>query len=279
MPLLDEFFPFDIGHGNPANTARWRKMAQLWVCDGVFAGYLNQLNASIAGGIVTVQTGGLYIHGYYGEVQNVMSVTGVGTNGTVVAGVDMNAQTISIYYRDGVTDYGSTGSNYTQSATLWEMPLWLVTNATTLVDLRTMLNPGAACSWWGSIAGPITVAPTLTVNTLVTTLRIPYAGKAIVRGELLLTYSDGSAAQSAPCTLVYQNGLTDQVLTPTVTPTTPGGGPAGQPSTEALALSGLISVTQGKKTLGWRVTAGTGPQVTVATLTAQAQLVTLPGAG
>ena len=41
MPLLDEFFPFDIGHGQPANTTRWRKMAQLWQSDGVVTGYLN----------------------------------------------------------------------------------------------------------------------------------------------------------------------------------------------------------------------------------------------
>ena len=57
MPVLDEYFPFDVNYGNPANTARWRKMAQLWQADGVVAGYLNQLNATLAGTTVTVGSG------------------------------------------------------------------------------------------------------------------------------------------------------------------------------------------------------------------------------
>ena len=99
MPFLDEYFPFDLGHGLPANTTRWRKWSSCGpIADGVFAGYLNQLNATLAGTTVTVATGGFFIHGYYGEVQNAMAVTGVGTNGTVVAGIDLVGQTISIYY-------------------------------------------------------------------------------------------------------------------------------------------------------------------------------------
>ena len=89
-----------------------------------------------------------------------MALTGVGTNGTIVAGVDLTSggQTISIYYRDGVVDYGSNpASNYEQDASKWEMPLWLV-SGTSLIDLRTMLTPGSACGWWGTLAGPVSVA-------------------------------------------------------------------------------------------------------------------------
>jgi hypothetical protein len=278
MPLLDEFFPFDIGQGSPANTARWRKMAQLWQSDGVFSGYLNQLNATLAGATVTVATGGLFIHGYYGEVVNPMAVTGVGTNGTIVAGVDLSAQTISIYYRDTVVDYGSNPtSNYQQDTNKWEIPLWLV-SGTTLIDLRTMVTPGAACGWWGNVSGPLTVISGGTLQTNFLTLRVPFAGKAILRGELLLAYSDGSQAQSAICQLTYQWGASDQQLTPTMTPTTPGGGATGQGETDVITLSGLIPVTQGKKTVGWRVTAGTGPSLTMTTLTASVQMLNLPAA-
>ena len=278
MPVLDEYFPFDIGFGYPANTTRWRKMAQLWQADGVFSGYLNQLNATLAGTTVTVASGGLFIHGYYGEVQNPMAVTGVGTNGTVVAGIDLSAQTISIYYRDQIVDYGTNpANNYEQDASKWEIPLWLV-SGTSLIDLRTMVTPGASCGWWTTTAGPVSVATSQTVQTNFMTLRVPYAGRALIRGELLLTFTDSSQAQSAICQLTYEFGQSDQQVTPTMTPTTPGGGPAGKAATEALALSGLIPVTQGKKTVGWRVTAGTGPGLTLATLTASVQMQSLPAA-
>lgn len=279
MPILDEFFPFDIGHGYPANTARWRKMAQLWQADGVFAGYLNQLNAALAGTTVTVQSGGLFVHGYYGEVQNPMSVTGIGTNGTVVAGVDLNAQSISIYYRDTVVDYGSNpSSNYSQTTTLWEIPLWLVSGAS-LIDLRTMVTPGAACGWWGSVAGPINVTASTTLQTNFLTLRVPFAGQALIRGEFTLAYNDGSQAQSAMASLTYQQGQSDQQSTAVTTLSTPGDGTATTSDTDVVVVSGLIPVTQGKKTVGWRVTAGTGAtDLTISTLAASVQIMNHPAA-
>jgi hypothetical protein len=273
MGLVDEYFPFDLGHGYPANTARWRKMAQLWQSDGVLQGYLNQLNATLAGTTVTVQTGGLFLHGYYGEVQTAQSITGVGTNGTVVAGVDLVNQTVSIYYRDGVVDYGSGG--YEQDTSKWETPLWLV-QGTSLVDFRTMINPGAGCGWWHGLSGSWSV-PTSTTNQIqFLGLRVPYAGSAVMRGELLVTYSDASAAQSVICQLTYQYGNTDQQTTLTSTPSIPGGGPAGVSVTSTVSLSGLLSVTQGKKNVGWRVTAGTGPGISVSALGASVQMLNVP---
>jgi hypothetical protein len=252
-------------------------MAQLWQTDGVFANVANPLNASLAGTTVTVQPGAAFVHCYYGEVQAAQAITGVGTNGTVVAQVDFNAQTMQILYRDGVVDYGpSASTNYQQDTNKWEIPLWLVSGIT-LIDLRTMISAGAGCAWWNTAAGPITVATSATVQTNLLTLRVPYAGKAVIRGELLLTYPDASQAQTATCQLIYQYGVGDQQVSPAIVPTTPGGGPAGQPTTEALSLSGLISVTQGKKSMGWNVKAGTGVGgVTIATLTASVQMVNLP---
>lgn len=276
MPVVDEYFPFDTGHGSTSNTARWRKMARLWQSDGVYAGYMNQLNGTLAAGTLTVDTGAVFICGYYGEVQTAqpIPITGTGT-GTVVAGVNFSTQQITIYYRDGITDYGTGG--YEQDTSVWEIPLWLV-SGTSVTDLRTMINPGAGDGWWSTVAGPITVATSTTVQTNFLTPRVPYTGQAILRGELLLTYSDLSQLQTVPCTLTYQFGQSDQQVTPTITPGVAGGGPVGGQRAVVVTISGLIPVTQGKKTVGWRVTASTGPQVTIATLTAQLQMINLPAA-
>jgi hypothetical protein len=270
MPIVDEFFPFDLGYGYPANTARWRKMAQLWTSDGVLSNYLNTLTTTLAAGVATVQTGAIFVHGYYGEVQNPQTIPGIGTNGTIVAGVDLVNQNVSIYYRDQVVDYGpSPTSNYEQDASKWEIPLYLV-SGTSLIDLRTMITGAAGSGWWSTVAGPISVNPSQTVQTNFLTLRVPYVGKALLRGELLLTFLDVSQAQSAICQLTYQFGASDQQLSPTITPGIPGGG---------VALSALVPVTQGKKSVGWRVTAGTGAGgLTVATLTASATMLNQPAA-
>ena len=61
-----------------------------------------------------------------------------------------------------------------------------------------------------------------TVQTNFLTVRVPYAGKALLRGEILVTYTDSRTAQSAICGLTYQQGQSDQQLTPTITPSTQG---------------------------------------------------------
>ena len=277
---LDEYYPMDIGQGMPANTYRWRKMALLWQCDGVVGNYANQLNVAsttVTGGAVTIQTGALYIHGYYGELINAAGyvISPVGTNGTIVAGVDMNQQIVSIYYRDGIVDYGSIpASYYQQDQNKWEIPLWLV-SGTTLIDLRTMITPSAGSGWWNTVAGPFTVATSTTLQQNFLTCRVPYATKAMLRGELLLTFSDASQAQTAACSITYQQGQTDQQSSPVITPSTTAGTMMG-PYNTIIPLSGLINVTQGKKLVGWRVTAGTGPQISVATLIASLLMWNVP---
>jgi len=257
--VFDEFFPFDPGHGASANSARWRKMAQLWASDGVLNNYLNEMNATQAGTQVTVQTGAVFIHGYYAELATQQTFT-VGTNGTIVAQVNMaiNSEVINLVYRDGVIDYGSNPANsYEQDANIWEIPIWLI-SAGSLVDLRTKINPATGLRWWAQSAAAVSIPTSTTSNFIFGTARIPYKATGFLHGTLLLQFSDLSIAQTAPCTMVYQNGAGDQQLSPTVTPSISGGGPAGQNIWMPVALTGSIPVTQGKKTFGWRVTCGSG---------------------
>lgn len=286
---FDEFFPFDVGKGNPANTARWRKMAQLWTPDGVVANYpvgvpsaQSQLYATpISGGNTTIQPGAVFMHGYYAEVRTAQTISSLGTSGTIVAKVDLVNQVCLIYFKAGATDYGSNPStNFEQSASNWEIPLWLV-SGTQLTDLRNLIIPGQGVAWWNLVAGPIPVNTSQTVNTQVLTMRVPYAGWVLLRGEMMITFTDVSVAQSIACSLIYENGLSDQYpSTPqTVVPTRPGGGPAGGQTTEVVAMSLLVPVTQGKKIAGWRTTGGTGsPFLNLTTLTMSATMFGLPAA-
>ena len=273
MGNFDLTFPWDKGFGTPASSSMWRKMAQLWSSDGVVAGYAQTLTCTLAGGTVTVNPGACFIHGYYGEVITTQTITGVGTNGTVLAKADLVNEICSIYYKDQAVDYGG----YEQDANAWEIPLYLV-SGTTLIDLRTIVSPGVGLGWWSSAPGPVNVVSTQTGQINFLTARIPYATWAVLTGTMLLTFSDASQAQNAICQLTYQQGQSDQQLSTTITPGIAGTGTAGSPVSHPMALNGLIPVTQGKKTLGWRVTAGTGPQISVASLTLGMTLVARPPA-
>jgi hypothetical protein len=273
---FDLTFPWDKGFGTPASSSMWRKMAQLWCSDGVVAGYQQSLTCTLSAGTVTVNPGACFIHGYYGEVINTQTITGVGSNGTVVAKADLVNEICLIYYKDQAVDYGGT-TGYEQDANAWEIPLYLV-SGTTLTDLRTMVSPGVGLGWWSSAPGPVSVLTSQTGQINFLTARIPYATWAILTGTMLLTFSDASQAQSAICQLTYQQGQSDQQLSTTITPGMAGTGAAGAAVSHPVALNGLIPVTQGKKTLGWRVTAGTGPQISVASLTLAINLVARPPA-
>jgi hypothetical protein len=282
---FDEYFPFDPGFGASANATRWRKMAKLWCSDGVLANWpsgatptASQLYATaISGNQTTIQPGAVFIHGYYAELLNPQTIIGLGTSGTIVARVDQVNEVCSIAYRDTVVDYGPTpASNYEQSANTWEIPLWLVSSGS-LIDLRTLVGPSAPLAWWGAGPATTTVNPSATQQiNFPSTPRLPYVGQAILRGELLVTFSDSSVAQSATCGLTYQYTLGDQQLTPTITPARPAGGPAGAPTAVPVSVSGQIPVTQGKKTVGWRVTAGPGPLLTVTALSFTLMMVSPP---
>jgi hypothetical protein len=287
VPNFDEYFPFDKGFGASANSARWRKMAQLWCPDGVLLNYpaglpaVTQLFATIASGTVTINPGAAFIHGYYAEVLAAQNVTSVSGNGTIVAGVDLVNEICSIYYKSGATDY----SGYTQSLTLWEIPLWLVTGGTTLTDLRTFVTGGQGVTWAGRLDGPVSIA-TGTTSPLVMAqflvARVPYAGWAKIEGNALITFTDLSTDRTASCQLSYQQGVAGQAQLAPTTPMQPGNsawgaGMALQTLAMPIALSGTIPVTTGLKTAGWLVSAGTGPGIQVSNMTLSMRLID-PGA-
>jgi hypothetical protein len=258
----------------------WRKMASLWSSDGVVANYPvatpNCLSATLAGTTVTVNPGAAFIHGYYGEIQTAQTITGVGTSGTVLAKADLVNENLTVYYKNGATDY----SGYEQDANAWEIPLWLV-SGTTLIDLRTMVQPGGALTWWNTLAGPTSIPTTQTTNFNFVTARVPYIGHALLVGTLVLTFNDASQAQTAVCTLAYQSGAGDEALGPSITRTIPGTGVANSPVERDVSATALITVKSppGKKSVGWRVTAGSGAQsIQVASLTASMTLAGFPPA-
>jgi hypothetical protein len=263
MANFDEFFPFDPGYGATANAARWRKMAQLWAADGVLANYLNQLNATLAGSTLTVQSGAVFIHGYYAELQNNQTFT-MGTNGTLVAQVNFANEVVALVYRDTITDYGAGG--FEQDTNVWEIPIWGISGGNTLLDLRNLVNPANGLRWVANQQGATTIPTGQTNQFSFGAARIPYAAQGFLHGTLLLTFSDLSQAQTVTCSLTYQYGQGDQQQTPTISPAVTAGGVVNQQLSIPVSLFGVVPVTQGKKTFGWRVQAGPGPGVSVAQL-------------
>jgi len=284
--LFDEYFPFDPGFGAAANAARWRKMANLWMSDGVVANYpygaaatARELYASpISGGSSTLQPGAVFIHGYYAEISTAQTITGIGTNGTIVAQVDFNNEICQLLYRDGVVDYGSNiATNYQQDNNKWEVPIWLVT-AGALVDIRCLVNPASGLRWSASSAGAQPISSNTTGQFSFGVARVPYAATGFLVGSLLLTFTDMSQAQTVTCSLTYQWGQGDQQQSPLIQPAITAGGAAGQFLSIPVALTGTVPISQGKKTYGWRVTAGTGPAIQVAQMTLSLSAGGTPGA-
>ena len=207
MPVLDQFYPFDRPFGAPASAALWGKMAQQFVPDGVVAGSLNNFNAAISAGSITVQSGAVAIHGYYGEIQNNQTFA-VGTNGMVVIGVDMVGESISCYYKDSVTDY----NGLTQSATLWEIPLYLV-SGTTLADRRVFLNPGRGLITGFSVPGPYGQANGAVANYTVGFASITHPCVVLAIFQAAFYVMNVNVAQNIFMQGYMQYGLPDQVLT------------------------------------------------------------------
>jgi hypothetical protein len=73
LPAFDEYFPFNKGFGSPANASRWQKMSKIWSGDGVDIGVDFQFGnvgnpTTYAGTTVTLQSGAVYLQGYYAEL-------------------------------------------------------------------------------------------------------------------------------------------------------------------------------------------------------------------
>jgi hypothetical protein len=133
MTVVDNYFPFDTGSGASATPARWRLMARLWYSSGVVPGYLNACVPSISGSVVTIQSGAMWIDGYYGESDSPKTV-GVSGNGMVVARMDPTARSIAFYYVAGqsVPTQNPNG--------IYEIPIMQVTGATG-TDIRRFSAP------------------------------------------------------------------------------------------------------------------------------------------
>jgi hypothetical protein len=274
--VFDEFFPFDPGFGASANATRWRKMAQLWQADGVLSQVTTQMHATMAGNTVTVQPGAVFMHGYYAELGVPRSFT-VGTSGTIVAQANLatDNEFVQLVYRDAVVDYGTNPNTaYQQDGSVWEIPLWLIQSGG-LIDVRTFLNPGGSLTWFGSSPSAVNVTSGATVNVDLLTARVPYVGMATLRGTAVITLTDFSQAQSAACALVFQNGTAEQVVGPASTPQVTAGGPNIQVSFPVSA-SAWVGTGQGRKKAGWRVVAGSGPQVQVREMTLTMTLAGMP---
>jgi len=136
MTVVDNYFPFDTGSGATATSARWRLMARLWYGSGVVPSYLNALRPSLAGSVVTIQTGAVWIDGYYGESDSPKTV-GVTGAGMVVARMDPTARSIACFFVPG-----QTVPTQNQNG-IYEIPLMSITGTTTLTpkDIRQFSAP------------------------------------------------------------------------------------------------------------------------------------------
>jgi hypothetical protein len=269
-PFFDEYYPFDPGMGaGTANAARWRKMANLWAPDGVVSNYpygntpaTSQLYATaITGGATTIQQGAVFIHGYYAEIQTPQPIN-VGAAGTIVAHCDFNTEKVSLLFTTA-TDYGSGG--FEQDLNIWEIPLWGVSGST-LTDLRNLINPTTGIRWFASSPGVVPVGTGAVSQNSFGLARIPYAAQGFLHGTLLVQFNDISQAQNATCQLTYQWNQSDQQVSPIITPAA-AGGVSGQTISVPVALMGVVPVSQGRKTFGWRVTAGPGPGISISQMT------------
>jgi hypothetical protein len=113
-------------------------MARLFNGSGVVYGFLNALAPSIAGSVVTVQTGAVWIDGYYGEIDSPKTI-GVSGNGMVVARMDPNARQIVLTFVAN-----QTVPTQNQSG-IYEVPVMQVTGATGK-DIRQFARPNSAPS-------------------------------------------------------------------------------------------------------------------------------------
>lgn len=126
MTIVDNYFPFDQGPGATATSARWRLMARQWRGSGVIPNYLNNCNPTLAGSVVTIDTGAWWIDGFYGEIDSPKTVTITG-NATIVARMDPTARQVLIAPITVPPTQTLTG--------IYEVPICRVTSGT-LVDIR-----------------------------------------------------------------------------------------------------------------------------------------------
>lgn len=119
------YFPFDQGKGETANQQNWRSMARLWYPSGIVPYYNGMCACSYAttgGGTVTVQTGALWIDGFYAELLNTKTLNPVSGTGQVVVHMDPSQRTVDVRFVSGQTKPTQVVGG------IWEIPLMQLTS-------------------------------------------------------------------------------------------------------------------------------------------------------
>lgn len=128
---VEQYFPFDTGLGANASQVNWRKMARLFYGTGVVPGFLNQLATSTLNSIITVQTGAVWIDGFYGENDSVKQLSSFGLGpGQVVARMDPTNHIITLNYVPGQSVPHQDINGF------YEVPIFQVTAASAGNDIR-----------------------------------------------------------------------------------------------------------------------------------------------
>jgi microcystin-dependent protein len=151
----DNFFPFDTGTGALATPARWRLMARQWSGSGVIPNYPaaapNMCRPTLAGSVLTIDPGAVWIDGFYGESTASKSMSVSGGDGLAVARADPTGRQVVFAYVVGQ-------SAPTQTLTdIYEIPIARVTSGA-LVDIRQYASggqpvpPGAMMDFAGGTA-------------------------------------------------------------------------------------------------------------------------------
>jgi microcystin-dependent protein len=110
-------------------------MARQWSSPGVIPNYNNQCRPTIIGTVVSIDTGGVWIDGFFGDNSASKSLSVSGGDGVVVARADPTARQVLFSFNLGA-------GNITQSLTgIYEVPIARITSGA-MVDIRAFANSG-----------------------------------------------------------------------------------------------------------------------------------------
>jgi microcystin-dependent protein len=110
-------------------------MARSWLGSGVIPGYNNQCQPRLGGSVATVDTGGVWIDGFYGENSATKNISVAGGDGMLVARADPTARQVMFAY-----NLGTTPPTQTQTG-IYEIPIARVTSGA-MVDIRQYASGG-----------------------------------------------------------------------------------------------------------------------------------------
>lgn len=183
--MTQTYFPFDSGAGASVTESEWRKMASLWLSDGVIRGDLDGLavsqRATSANASVDVATGRAWVDGHFYESDAVENLT-IDANSSgnaridrIVVKADLSANTIALAVVKGTAAATPTPPALTQSASVWEIPLARVAVADSFTsiadaDITDERQYAAGKQDWQHIPGTLAFstdadAPTFVMTT------------------------------------------------------------------------------------------------------------------